>query len=50
MTTDMKPEPDLTCTNDKCPQCINDKCTSPDPEVATGNEEKGLEPCPDRSV
>lgn len=50
MTDDMKPPPDLTCLTGSCKQCIDLKCSAPDPEVATGNEDKGLEPCPDRSV
>ena len=46
-------EPDLTCINVTCPQCKEGKCTSPDPEVCTGNPNKGkcgLDPCPDRKV
>ena len=51
--TDMRPDPDLTCKTTSCPQCINNQCTAPDPEVCTGNPNKGscgLDPCPDRSV
>ncbi len=48
MTDDMKPPPDLTCLTGSCPQCINLLCDCPDPEVCTGNEDKGLTPCPDR--
>ncbi len=50
MTTDMREPPDLTCLTGSCPQCINLQCSAPDPEVATGNEDKGLEPCEKRSV
>ena len=55
MTTaaqDMR-EPDLRCITASCPQWstdLTDTCGCPDPEVCTGNEEKGLDPCPDRKV